>query len=63
MEDTKLILECKDKPTLDAVIEIFTASGIIAENEIEAREEKNNKLCLYGARHFTVDQLEEFVGE
>ena len=40
MADTKLILVCKDKPTLDDVVKILTASGKIAENEIEAWEEK-----------------------
>ena len=40
MADTKLILVCKDKPTLDAVIKILVASGNIAEDEIEAWEEK-----------------------
>ena len=40
MADTKLILVCKDKPTLDDVVKILTTSGKIAENEIEAWEEK-----------------------
>ena len=40
MSDTKLILVCKDKPTLDDVVKILVASGNIAENEIEAWEEK-----------------------
>ena len=60
MADTKLILVCKDKPTLDDVVKILTASGKIAENEIEAWEEKierwdkghsycadNKSLCLW----------------
>lgn len=40
MADTKLILVCKDKPTLDAVVKVLVASGNIAEDEIEAWEEK-----------------------
>ena len=40
MADTKLILVCKDKPTLDDVVKILVASGNIAEDEIEAWEEK-----------------------
>ena len=36
----KLILVCKDKPTLDDVVKILVASGNIAENDIEAWEEK-----------------------
>ena len=40
MSDTKLILVCKDKPILDDVVKILVASGNIAENEIEAWEEK-----------------------
>ena len=40
MADTKLILVCKDKPTLDDVVKILVASGNIAKDEIEAWEEK-----------------------
>ena len=40
MADTKLILVCKDKPMLDDVVKILTASGNIKEDEIEAWEEK-----------------------
>ena len=40
MADTKLILVCKDKPTLDAVVKVLVASGNITEAEIEAWEEK-----------------------
>ena len=40
MADTKLILVCKDKPMLDDVVKVLVASGNIAEDEIEAWEEK-----------------------
>ncbi len=36
----KLIVVCKDKPILDDVVKILVASGNIAEDDIEAWEEK-----------------------